>query len=235
MKGKVTDVYNQLTGYYANEADGTSLYNTEYERPAMMAQMPADLAGLPVLDAGCAAGWYSEQLLNAGAKVTAVDFSPEMVKEAMQRTKGKAEVLCHDLEVGLPFEDQSFDLVVSSLTLHYLKEWGKTFQEFKRILKPAGQLLFSVHHPMTDIELLPEAQYFSIELLTDHWTKSGKTYEILFYRRPLSDILNSTLCNFSIEKVIEPKPTLKMKELAPESYARLMRKPQFLILKANKL
>ena len=234
MKDKVTDVYNQLAGYYANEADGKSLYNTEYERPAMMAQLPADLTGLTVLDAGCAAGWYSEQFLTAGAKVTAVDFSPEMVKAAKQRTKGKAEVLCLDLADDLPFEDQSFDLIVSSLTLHYLKDWGKTFQEFKRMLKPNGQLVFSVHHPMSDIELLPEAHYFDTELLTDHWTKSGKTYEVLFYRRPLSDILNSTLRCFSIGKVIEPEPTLRMKELAPESYARLMKKPQFIILKANK-
>lgn len=234
MKDKVTDVYNQLADYYANEADGTSLYNTEYERPAMIAQLPAEMSGVTVLDAGCAAGWYSEQFLKAGAKVIAVDFSPEMVKAAKQRTKGKAKVLCLDLAVDLPFEDQSFDLIVSSLTLHYLKDWSKTFQEFRRILKPNGQLLFSVHHPMTDIELLPEAHYFNTELLTDHWTKAGKTYEVLFYRRPLSDILNNTLRCFTIKKVIEPEPTLKMKELAPESYARLMKKPQFIILKANK-
>lgn len=235
MKDKVTEVYNRLADYYANQADEASLYNSEYERPAMMAQLPPDMSGLTVLDAGCAAGWYSEQFLVAGAKVTAVDFSPEMVKAAKKRTKRKAEVLCLDLAVDLPFADQSFDLIVSSLTLHYLKDWDKTLQEFKRILKPSGQLLFSVHHPMTDIELFPEAQYFNTELLTDHWTKAGETYKVLFYRRPLSDILNNTLRCFSIEKVIEPKPTMKMKELAPESYARLMKKPQFLILKANKL
>lgn len=233
MKEKVTEVYNQLAPYYANEADSASLYNSEYERPAMMAQLPEDMKGLNVLDAGCAAGWYSEQFLKAGAAVTAVDISPEMANAAKKRTGGKAKVLCADLAMDLPFEDHSFDWIVSSLTLHYLEDWNKTFQEFTRILKPGGQLLFSVHHPMTDIELLPEAKYFDTELVTDHWEKAGKAYEVLFFRRPLSDLLNRTLQYFSIEKLIEPRPTLRLRELAPDSYERLMKKPQFLIVKAS--
>ncbi|MGK7377679.1 class I SAM-dependent methyltransferase [Planococcus sp. 1R117A] len=232
MKDKVREVYNQLAGYYANEADQTGLYNSEYERPAMMAQLPMDMKGFSVLDAGCAAGWYTEQLVKRGAKVTAIDLSPEMVHAAKKRMGAKADVLCADLAAALPFEDGSLDWVVSSLTLHYLEDWSKTFQEFKRILKPGGRLLFSVHHPFTDIELLAEADYFSTELLTDHWEKSGKSYEVLFYRRPLNYVLNQTLEHFAIQEIIEPKPTLKFKERAPESYGRLMKKPNFLIIQA---
>lgn len=234
MKEKVTEVYDRLASYYANEAETESLYNSEYERPEMMAQLPEVMKGLDVLDAGCAAGWYSEQLLKAGANVTAVDISPEMVKAAKKRTREEAAVLRADLESDLAFDNASFDWIVSSLTLHYLKDWDKTLREFRRILKPGGQLLFSVHHPMSDIELLPEAEYFQTQLINDQWKKSGQLYEVVFYRRPLSEIINNTLHYFSIEKLIEPKPTLKMKELAPDSYSRLMKKPQFLIIKAQK-
>jgi hypothetical protein len=70
-------------------------------------------------------------------------------------------------------------------------------------------------------------------LITDHWNKGGKRYDVQFYRRPLSDILNHTLQHFSIQQLIEPKPTLTFKEKVPESYERLMKKPAFLLIKAK--
>ncbi|TWT13138.1 class I SAM-dependent methyltransferase [Planomicrobium sp. CPCC 101079] len=233
MKEQVIETFNQLAAIYANTVDSGSLFNSEYERPAMLAHLPADLVGKKVLDAGCAAGWYTEQLLAKGADVAAVDISPEMVRSAKQRVGTKAEVLCLDLEKGTPFKTASFDVIVSSLTLHYLKNWEETFSEFHRILKPDGVFLFSIHHPFTDINWMEDAHYFSVELINDRWHKEGKVFEVPFYRRPLSEIMNKTLAYFSVDEVIEPLPTNKFKELAPESYGRLMKRPQFLLIKAH--
>lgn len=232
MKEKLIETFNNLSADYEHSVDHESVYNSEYERPAMLAELPERMEGLRVLDAGCAAGWYTQELLERGATVTAIDVSPEMVRSAIRRTGGGAEVLCVDLEGELPFEDASFNLVLSSLTLHYLKDWSKTFEEFNRILKPGGILLFSVHHPFTDIKLLEEAHYFSTELIIDKWKKSGKIHDVPFYRRPLNEIFAKTLEHFSIKEVIEPKPTQRFKELAPERYERLMAEPNFLIIKA---
>jgi ubiquinone/menaquinone biosynthesis C-methylase UbiE len=232
MKNRVRETFNQLASVYENIVDTTSLYNSEYERPSMLGQLPQDLKNINVLDAGCAAGWYTLQLVNRGANVVATDLSPEMVSSTKRRVGDKAKVLCLDLEAKLPFEDNSFDLIISSLTLHYIQDWNHTFSEFQRILKPNGVLLFSVHHPFTDINLLQDAYYFTTELIIDEWKKAGKTYEVPFYRRPLHSILNETLLYFSIEEVIEPQPTMQFKMLAPEKYERLMKSPQFLIIKA---
>ena len=234
MKKQVLETFNELAEIYEKMEDANNLYNKQYERPAMMEYIPANMEGTKVLDAGCSAGWYSKQLADRGAQVTAVDLSPEMVSATQKLLGEKAKALCLDLEEPLPFEDQSFDFIVSSLTLHYLKDWQRVFSEFSRVLKPGGSFLLSVHHPLTDLQLLEEAQYFSTELIVDQWNKGGKTYQVPFYRRPLSEILNNLLADFSIEHVTEPKPTSIFKELAPEQYARLMKSPNFLILKVNK-
>ncbi len=45
----------------------------------MLRNIPNNIRNMRVLDAGCAAGWYTEQLINRGASVIAIDLSPDMV------------------------------------------------------------------------------------------------------------------------------------------------------------
>ncbi|MCT8136660.1 class I SAM-dependent methyltransferase [Anaerobacillus sp. CMMVII] len=234
MKKHVEETFNKLAVIYEHHVDETSLYNSEYERPAMLQELPQDLRTKTVLDAGCAAGWYTEQLVNRGAKVIATDLSPQMVAAAKRRVGSKAEVICLDLEADLPFEDQSFDVIVSSLTLHYIKNWRSTFREFRRILKPTGVLLFSIHHPFMDLKLSENGDYFSIELLLDKWKKQGEIFTVPFYRRPLHYVINETAALFQIEKIVEPQPTSKYKVKSPESYEKLMKNPHFMIVRARK-
>ncbi|MGM0896500.1 MAG: class I SAM-dependent methyltransferase [Bacillota bacterium] len=234
MKDRIKETFNSLAGAYEHSIDTQNLYNSEYERPAMLGQLPKDLREQRILDAGCAAGWYTEQSVGRGAQVTAVDMSPEMAAAAKRRVGDRADVMCLDLASVLPFEDGVFDYIVSSLTLHYIEDWELTFTEFHRILKLGGVLLFSVHHPFIDIKLSREMDYFSTELIVDKWKKEGKVHEVPFFRRPFSDILAKTLLHFSMEDVIEPKPTQKFKELDTERYERLMKAPNFLIVKAIK-
>ncbi|KAA0547079.1 class I SAM-dependent methyltransferase [Bacillus sp. BGMRC 2118] len=235
MKELVTSTFNKLAHIYETNIDTNGLYNSEYERPAMMKHIQLDLRDKTVLDAGCAAGWYTLQLTNRGASVVATDISPEMVSATKRRVGDNTEVICLDLEKELPFEDATFDLIISSLTLHYLKNWDQTFREFQRVLKKNGQLLFSVHHPHSDIKILRDPHYFKVELIIDKWKKEGRVYDVPYYRRPLQYIINSTLNHFNLEEVIEPEPTLTFKQKSPESYKRLMSCPQFIIMKARKV
>jgi ubiquinone/menaquinone biosynthesis C-methylase UbiE len=232
MKSKIIEAFNALSNSYEQEDKVSFSYNIEYERPAMVKLLPGKMEGLNVLDAGCAAGWYTEYMLNEGAHPTAIDISPEMVAAAKRRTKGKAKVICHDLSAVLPFEDNTYDLIISSLTLHYLEDWNTIFKEFSRVLKTNGLLLFSVHHPAMDIDLSKEKAYFSTELITEQWNKGGKATEVVFYRRPLQQIINVTAQYFNLERITEPVPTEAFKRVKPNSYERLMQKPAFLIIKA---
>ncbi len=103
-----------------------------YERPTTLALLP-NVGGKDVLDAGCGPGWYADWLDRQGARVVAVDSSRSMVELAGRRLGGRALIL-----------DEAFDLVLSSLVLHYLDDLSSVFAEWVRILKRSVQLLDTV-------------------------------------------------------------------------------------------
>lgn len=74
---------------------------------------------------------------------------------------------------------------VSSLTLHYIDDWASTLREFHRILKPGGQLIYSVHHSFMEFKHFDRPDYFAHELITEVWNKkeSGPV-EVSFFKRP---------------------------------------------------
>lgn len=241
MKEKVLEAYEKLAKDYEIHVDIESGHNAYYERPAMMKLMPSDMRDLAVLDAGCAAGWYTEQFIKRGSQVTAVDLSPAMVEACKRRVGDETAVFSCDLAETLPFHNETFNLIVSSLTLHYIDDWAPTFREFHRILKPGGCLIYSVHHPFMDFKHFERPDYFAHELLKETWNKkeSGPV-EVTFYRRPLQEILNVTSAQFVIDRIVEPQPDIKFKD-KPESmdwykrwFDRLSTNPHFLIVKARK-
>lgn len=101
--------------------------------------------GKKTLDAGSGTGRLSIRLLEAGADVTALDISPEML--AILKSKNPdIETVEGDLE-NMPFEDRTFDMVFSSLALVHLKKIEPFLDECYRVLKDDGKLiLVNVHY-----------------------------------------------------------------------------------------
>lgn len=226
--------YEQMAEYYFKDVD-TKPYNAYYERPATVSLIPK-VKGKKVLDAGCAAGWYTKYLLEKGAAVTALDFSSQMIEMTKKRVGDRAKIIRADLNEPLSFiHDKSMDVVLSSLALHYIENWDGVLGEFNRVLKKEGQIIISVHHPFMDFTVFNRENYFLTELLDDEWdTASGKV-KLQFYRRPLSKIIMSIIdSGFTIEKLLEPMPTEEFKNKLPDAYDRLTKKPQFLFIRARK-
>jgi 2-polyprenyl-3-methyl-5-hydroxy-6-metoxy-1,4-benzoquinol methylase len=227
--------YDMMGRAYADDAERNPM-NVSYERPQMLA-MAGDLAGRRVLDAGCAAGSLSEAMVALGASVVGVDISESLVRIARDRLGSRAEFHVADLAAPLPFlPDGSFDIVTASLVLHYLRNWSSTLQEFKRVLRPDGVLLVSTHHPINDVEIAdPPAPYFETTLLTDTWRKGGREFEVRFYHRPLSAIIDALAdAGFLVERIPEPIPDRTAFAASPEFYDRMRRAPWFLFIRALK-
>ena len=210
-----------------------SPYLALYEQPALRALLPP-VAGRRVLDAGCGAGRHSSWLAEQGAEVVGLDASPEMLARARARVPGGTFAVA-DLGEPLALPDGAFDVVVASLVLHYLQDWGPTLGELRRVLRPDGVLVFSTHHPARAIELSPTHDYFATELVVDRWTLSGRQYEVRFWRRPLEAILSAlTDAGFAIDNVHEPQPLPECRERFPDVWEQLARRPEFLVIRGSR-
>lgn len=175
--------------------------------------------------------------MDSGGAVTSIDYSDAMVEKTKALTQNKANVFKADIKEPMTFlKDEFFDLVVASLVLHYVKDMGAVLKELHKKMKRGSELVLSVHHPFMDFTLFKCDNYFKTELLQDQWTKGGKTVEVEFYRRPLSDLMNA-LCEsgFVIEKVLEPLPDEGLKEINSRAYERLKTQPCFLFVRAKKV
>jgi ubiquinone/menaquinone biosynthesis C-methylase UbiE len=100
------------------------------------------------LEIGSGTGYFSLNLVQLGVieRLTATDISPGM----LERLAGTAEALgledvttvVTEAEV-LPFEDESFDLVLGHAVLHHIPDLDKAFAEFRRVLRPGGMIAFA--------------------------------------------------------------------------------------------
>ncbi|MHA2405665.1 MAG: class I SAM-dependent methyltransferase [Candidatus Hermodarchaeia archaeon] len=235
------DAYEDMAAEY-NARIKTKAYNAYIERPATLSLLP-DVKGKHVLDAGCGPGFYAEILLERGAQVTAIDISPKMIEFTRKRLGNRASIRLVNLEEPLDFiSDNSVDIVFSSLVLDYIKNWAPLFSEFARILKDDGYLIFSTEHPAgkwTNQEhprrtIKPE-NYFELEQVELIWIGFGKPVPVRSYRRPLStffECLRST--GFSLDKFVEPQPTIEFKNANPEDWVKVQQNPTFLCIRAKK-
>jgi SAM-dependent methyltransferase len=227
------EAYDQMAEAYAKLVD-TKPHNAYYERPATLSLLP-DVNGKRVLDAGCGPGVYSEWLVNRGADVVSFDANPKMVQLAKERLGKRVLVRLADLSQPLDFLlNDSFEIVICPLVLDYVEDWVAVFQEFFRILKPGGVLVFSMEHPFAKYDDHREtSKYLDIELVEYEWTGFGSRVRVPSYRRPMSAVINPLItANFQLDRILEPEPTEAFKAQDPDDYEKLCRQPGFMCVRA---
>jgi len=234
IKGKIISAYEEMAEKY-NELIEHKPHNAYYDRPNTL-QLLSEVEGKSILDAACGPGKYAEILLSRGATVTGFDLSPKMIKLAKERNKEQATFLVHDL--SMPFEmfkNESFDVVLCALALHYVEDWTLTIQEFYRVLKPNGTLVISIEHPFFEFNYFKSSKYFEVENVKCIWNGFGKPVEVNSFRRPLSECLLPLTDNgFYIDKLIEPKPTKEFEHIDPKHFKELNEFPAFMCIRAVK-
>ncbi len=134
-KAAVARAFGRAAGYYEQYA--------ELQRRCgdiLLALAPPAADG-DLLDAGCGTGWYSRLWRERGQHVVALDLSPQMLRQA--RSLDAASLyLVGDID-ALPLASQSVDRVWSNLAVQWSSDLRTALQQFARVLRPEGVMLFS--------------------------------------------------------------------------------------------
>ena len=101
------------------------------------------------MELGCGTGFFLLNLMPSGVaeKGSVTDLSPGMVKVALRN----AENLGLDVDgrvadaESIPYDDDTFDLVVGHAVLHHIPDVEPSLREVLRVLKPGGEFLFCEH------------------------------------------------------------------------------------------
>lgn len=94
-------------------------------------------SGERILDLGCGDGKLTQRIIDAGAIVTGIDTSAEMVAAA--RARGvKAD---HGSAESLPYPDHAFDVVFSNAALHWVRGQDEMLSQVHRVLRPGGRFV----------------------------------------------------------------------------------------------
>lgn len=96
-----------------------------------------------LLDVGCGTGEILSRIAteNPNVQLYGLDMSPKMLQIAMNKdVKKKIRYVCGDAE-KLPFEENKFDILLTSEAFHHYPNPEKALEEFCRVLKPKGKLI----------------------------------------------------------------------------------------------
>ena len=105
-------------------------------------------AGERVLDVATGTGVTAITARMKGAKVTGMDITPELLQEAKahEELAGQEGIDWREGDAeDLPFEDESFDVVLSSFGHLFAPRPDVTMDEMLRVLRPGGRIAFVTH------------------------------------------------------------------------------------------
>ena len=245
--------YSQFAQQWAQKVrSGENITHTYLEKPGMYAALP-DLKGKAVLCVGCGTGEECQEIMSRGAAhVVGIDNAEGLIDLATQ-SYPSVEFHVMDME-ELDFPNASFDFIYSSLALHYIKDWTPMLQRMHAILKPGGEILASIHHPLRSaMEQKKDGDTFSYNLgFSRTGNDKGEAFgdyltlreiedtlfnqlKVTYYHKPLSVILkNITEAGFAMGECIEPKPLEEAKAKKKNFYTVHQKIPLVMILKLKK-
>ena len=215
------------------------------EHADLLALLPA-VEGRRVLDLGCGAGQLAHHLATRGAdEVVAVDVSERML--ALARAEWAHPRVSHRRAAieALAFSPGRFDLVVSSLALHYVEDYAELVRRVAEWLAPGGALVYSTEHPLYTARLpgdgwVRDDAAGRTRWALDRYSEEGARDESWFVagvrkiHRTFATLINGLVdAGLAVEQIIEPIPDEAWLASHPQMRDERLR-PMFLLVRALK-
>ncbi|MCU1452452.1 MAG: putative methyltransferase [Acidimicrobiales bacterium] len=215
---------------------GVDPYGEAFNLPELLTLVPPPES--LTLDIGCGEGRVGRLLTAQGHAVVGLDGSPTLTGEA--RGQGAAVAVADGAR--LPIGAAVADLVVSSMVLMDVPDLADHLAEIARVLRPAGTLVMSVSHPISnagfalgDEHLTYALGDYYIEERTDvPATRDGRSMPFRYWPRTLSTYLTALgNAGLAVVEAREPRPSAAFVDALPQA-RQWTRVPMFLHLRAVK-
>jgi len=247
LEDSSTRSWNAVAKDWVRHADENDYRN--YILLPFTLELLGDVRNARILDLGCGEGGYSRELAARGAKVVGVDGSAELIETAAQRSaeaRKPIEFVCANASDLEPIASNSFEIVLASMVLMDIEDYGRAIDEVWRVLAPGGQLLMSISHPCFST---PDSGWVRSEagekkhFAVDHYFERCAWEDfitpqfrrpVLRRHRPLEDYIGPLLrCGFYLTELREPTATAEQIAQS-ERLAQLQRIPYFLFMRWRK-
>ncbi len=215
--------------------DGERDLNRRYQSDPALDHLLGDVQGKVLLDAGCGTGYLARRYSRLGAKVVAVDISPEMIRVAQSKPNAESIVYAVDsISTLSTLDDQSVDLIVANYVLMDTPDLDKALAAFHRVLKPSGRAIVVFLHPCFPLQetnydaqleqshITWKESYFQEQpVVVPPWTDVFSSSFMVFHR-PLSAYFHAfSKAGFRVADMVEPVIDRKDAEHLPDGLVRM--------------
>lgn len=224
---------------YLRYRDSPKCLNSALEQPYLKKHLP-DLNGKRILDIGSGMGLFAEYAAHQGAaSIVGIDISTLMCNHATARLADFRQITILNSAVeDFNWNGEPFDVVVSSLTLHYVKDFAAAIQKTARWVRKGGYLFVSVNHPFYTAGL-PDSNGNGTGNAGSYWHRGPRTQifletKITKYHETLENYWQAfSAANLQIQTIKDLSPY----DLGVESWEGddgLADRPVFMLIKGQK-
>lgn len=258
MKFKTNTSWDDQANWYDKiVGEDGSYYHQQVIIPNLLTRL-GEIKNKKILDLGCGQGFFCRILSKKHAKVIGIDLSEKLIQIAKKYLTNNIQYFVANSENLSFLEENSFDFVISILSIGNIRNIEETFKEIYKILKLNGKFIFVIIHPCfriprqssweydenSKIQYRRIQRYFSemeIPIIT-HPSKvknqdkiQDQDYSLMFHR-PLQSLFKSLINNHFLISDLEEWCSNKKsigKRAKAENRAR-QEIPLFLMIEAMK-
>ena len=248
MKQNIYDIKSFSDAYDKMRYENKGMNANDLVEIPNFRKLIPDVKGKRILDLGCGYGENDKYCIGLGAKeILGIDISKHMIKIAKENNNDeniKYKVMAME---NINEIEEKFDIVISSLAFHYVKDYEKLINDIYNLLNDDGILIFSIDHPLriaSKFETWMKKNYTKINgkwfLLVSDYNREGireKEWNgvmVKRYHRNFSSLINGLVnSGFKIDKILEPIPDEESIKIIPK-YINQYDRPYFLFIRAKK-
>lgn len=200
------DFWDERMGEHSNK------FHREIIRPSTEELLDVK-AGEEILDIACGNGNFSRRLAGLGARVTAFDYSANLIENAEKRCSEHLDKITFKVMDATKYDElvelghECFDKAVANMALMDISDLSPLLHAVHELLKPKGIFVFSIMHPCFQspkMRKIIESEDAGAKVETRHAVQifnyitpqcyegnaiSGQPVAQLYYHRPLSELL----------------------------------------------